>query len=267
VPDPVSVTVRAGAGTGGSDRVTLIWNDWAPTLNPANEAVAKAWLQVTVLANATTGLAASDVFWFGNAVGENGGVGGTNTVPGVATVTPSDELHARANPKSLLNPALKDNVDDFDRNKQVNPADQLIARANVTSGLNGLKLLAVTNPSAAPVPSPAEVPAAAPMADLTHSADVLADTSSTDASVAFALTASPGAARALPSGATAGLSSSALVTHTSHAFRTALPVLAASPQQIRQAIRDSLRELHGNAKESVDDDLLDLLGHQLVSRD
>jgi hypothetical protein len=239
----------------------LIWTDWSPTLNPANEATAKAWLQITVSANATTGLSAADVFYVGNAVGENGGVGGTNTVPGVATVTPSDELHARANPKSLLNPALKDNVDDFDRNKQVNPADQLIARANVTSGLNGLKLIAVTNPSTAPVPSPAEVPPAAPMADLTHSADVLADTSSTDASVAFALSAPKSS-----SGATTGLSSSAPVTPASHAPRPALPVLAASPQQIRQAIRDALRGLHDSSKEAVDDDLLEVLGHRLVSR-
>jgi hypothetical protein len=158
-------------------------------LNPANEAVAKAWLQVTVLANATTGLSASDVFWFGNAVGENGGVGGTNTVPGVATVTPSDELHARANPKSLLNPALKDNVDDFNRDKQVNPADQLIARSNQTSGLNGLKLIAVTNPAAAAPPGFA--PASAPLTtDTLHSTDVVTDTGSTDTSLTFGLTVS-----------------------------------------------------------------------------
>ena len=72
-PDPVSITVRAGAGTNGSDRVTLIWNDNnLDGVVDANEAVAKKWLEVTVKATANTGLAADDVFYFGNAVGESG---------------------------------------------------------------------------------------------------------------------------------------------------------------------------------------------------
>jgi len=58
-PAPTSVTVRKGAGIGGSDRVTIIWPD---------NAIAKQWLQVTVLPTANTGLAAADVFYFGNAV-------------------------------------------------------------------------------------------------------------------------------------------------------------------------------------------------------
>ncbi|MCP5521267.1 MAG: hypothetical protein H7A46_06935 [Verrucomicrobiales bacterium] len=72
-PDPFSVTVRVGAGADGSDRVTLIWNDnnLDATADP-NEAVAKAWLEVTVRATANTGLAADHTFYFGNAVGEVG---------------------------------------------------------------------------------------------------------------------------------------------------------------------------------------------------
>ena len=46
-PAPASVTVRSGAGTNGSDRVTIIW---------ADNAIENQWLQVTVLANANTGL-------------------------------------------------------------------------------------------------------------------------------------------------------------------------------------------------------------------
>jgi hypothetical protein len=86
---------------GGSDRVTLTWTDYSPTLTLANEAVAKAWLQVTVKNTAATGLGAADVFYVGNAVGENGGALGTNTLAGFATVTPADELHARAKPRTL----------------------------------------------------------------------------------------------------------------------------------------------------------------------
>ncbi|MCP5524409.1 MAG: fibronectin type III domain-containing protein [Verrucomicrobiales bacterium] len=72
-PVPASITVRAGAGVDGSDRVTLIWNDSnLDAVADANEAVAKKWLQVTVKATEETGLAVDDVFYFGNAVGEVG---------------------------------------------------------------------------------------------------------------------------------------------------------------------------------------------------
>lgn len=72
-PAPSSVTVRPGAGVDGSDRITLIWqnNNRDATVEP-HEAVGKAWLEVTVKATPNTGLAAADVFYFGNAVGEVG---------------------------------------------------------------------------------------------------------------------------------------------------------------------------------------------------
>ncbi|MDP6634507.1 MAG: hypothetical protein QGG42_06395, partial [Phycisphaerae bacterium] len=47
-------------------RVTLVWPDGA---------IANQWVEVTVLATADTGLAAADVFYFGNAVGETSGDG------------------------------------------------------------------------------------------------------------------------------------------------------------------------------------------------
>jgi len=61
-PTTTSVTVRAGAGEGGSDRITIIW---------ADNAVQNQWLEVTAKA-ANLGLAADDVFYFGNAIGETG---------------------------------------------------------------------------------------------------------------------------------------------------------------------------------------------------
>jgi hypothetical protein len=61
-PAPAGITRRAGAGVGGSDRVTVVWGD---------NAVKDAWLQVTLKPNAlTTGLAAADVFYFGNLIGD-----------------------------------------------------------------------------------------------------------------------------------------------------------------------------------------------------
>ena len=60
-PAPISSSVRVGAGVGGSTRITLVW---------ADNAITGEWLQVTV--KTTLGLAADDVFYFGNAPGESG---------------------------------------------------------------------------------------------------------------------------------------------------------------------------------------------------
>jgi len=74
---PVSITVRRGAGVNGSDRVTLVWRDYNPLdTSPLPHAVANGWLTVTVRANAHTGLSQSDVFSFGNLIGETGDGGG-----------------------------------------------------------------------------------------------------------------------------------------------------------------------------------------------
>ena len=62
-PAPASVSVRTGGGENGADRITIIW---------ADHAIANVWLQVTVLANATTGLVRNDVFYFGNTPAETG---------------------------------------------------------------------------------------------------------------------------------------------------------------------------------------------------
>jgi hypothetical protein len=63
-PAPSSVTVRRGAGSGGSDRVTITWPDGA---------VRNQWLRVAVRATANTGLASPDVFSFGNLAGDTNG--------------------------------------------------------------------------------------------------------------------------------------------------------------------------------------------------
>jgi hypothetical protein len=63
-PAPASITVRPGAGAGGSDRVTIIWADGA---------IVDKWLEVTVRSDAGIGLGADDLFYFGNLVGESDG--------------------------------------------------------------------------------------------------------------------------------------------------------------------------------------------------
>jgi GH35 family endo-1,4-beta-xylanase len=62
-PAPLEVTVRDIGG--GVHRVTFIWAD--------NAIPNKNWVQVTVKSHPNTGLAADDVFYFGNTVGENTG--------------------------------------------------------------------------------------------------------------------------------------------------------------------------------------------------
>jgi len=133
-PAPSSVTVREGAGTDGSDRITLTWADGA---------ISGQWLQVRLKSTEQSGLAEDDVFYFGNAVGE--ARNNTND----AAVNAIDELLARANPHSPLNPAPITSRFDFNHDGLVNAQDQLISRANRTSPLTALRLVDVPDVAAA----------------------------------------------------------------------------------------------------------------------
>ncbi len=138
-PTPAQLLFRAGAGTGGSDRITLVWIDNnRDGVDDVNEAPHGKWMQITVLANASTGLAADDVFYFGNAIGETG------NAPGSARVTTADVLLVRNNPKSFLSPALITDPHDIDRDARVNGVDVLLARNHMTSFLNELQLIDLT---------------------------------------------------------------------------------------------------------------------------
>lgn len=115
-PTPVSLIVRPGAGNGGSARVEFAW---------ADHAIQNEWLQVTVSADADTGLLLPDVFYFGNLVGSSGGL----------TVTRADEVAARSDLHGFTNPAGITNVHDYNRDGRVDAVDQLIARRNVGGSL------------------------------------------------------------------------------------------------------------------------------------
>ena len=120
--DP-AITVRAGAGVNGSDRVTLIFPDGSVT---------QTWLQVTVKANAATGLAIDDVFYFGNVIGETGNSDD-------AAVNLSDVSLARTNQSGFGSVGI-DSIYDFDRNGRVNLADLSLARTN-QSGFSAVQLI------------------------------------------------------------------------------------------------------------------------------
>ena len=143
---PTSVSVRAGAGTGGSDRVTIIWNGAAAPI--------KEWLEVIVLANADTGLAQKvghpaghgDAFFFGNAVG-NTGTGDTSVN---SLVTAADEAAIRANPALVGAHIPITSIYDVGRNASVSALDESAARLNGTNPSTTLKYLNLTSAPAAP---------------------------------------------------------------------------------------------------------------------
>ena len=112
-PLPASVSVRRGAGVGGSDRVTITFPDGA---------VKNTWLRVTVLANDRTGLSSPDAFYFGNAVGETG------NSPIDALVNAVDLGLVRANVSAA--PVLVGNAFDLNRDGRVNAMDLLATRRN-----------------------------------------------------------------------------------------------------------------------------------------
>ncbi|NQU25423.1 MAG: M4 family metallopeptidase [Candidatus Nealsonbacteria bacterium] len=135
-PPPLAVggiTVRPvdlrNDGTIDVDRVTIIWPDGA---------INNQWLEVTVLPTADTGLAASDVFYYGNAVAE----AGDSTTD--AKVTTTDLLLARNNPRGFLSPAEITFPYDFNRDQRVDAIDVLLARNNRTSLLDELRLIDLT---------------------------------------------------------------------------------------------------------------------------
>ena len=113
-----AVSVRHGAGAGGSDRVTLILPDGA---------VRNTWLRVTVKATANTGLSSPDVFHVGHLGGET-----TGDVAGAArrarAVDGTDLALTRAHFGRRSPGALA--RFDFTRDGVINAMDVLAVRAN-----------------------------------------------------------------------------------------------------------------------------------------
>ena len=109
-PGPLGVATRWGAGALGSDRVTLTWADGA---------IKNQWLQVTVRANAVTGLPSADVFYFGNLIGDTG----DSAV--YASVTAADFSATRSRMMGLSDVTGRY---DFNRDGRVNSLDVSLVR-------------------------------------------------------------------------------------------------------------------------------------------
>lgn len=113
-PTP-TVTVRRGAGAGGSDRVTLAW---------ASGAIQNQWVQTTIKATPQSGLAADDVFYFGNSIGDTGN-SATNFEVNAVDVT-ATRLNVSFDPVPVTSPF------DISRDGSVNSTDVVYVRLNLS---------------------------------------------------------------------------------------------------------------------------------------
>ena len=114
-----AISVRPGAGAGGSDRVTLTWPDGE---------IRDEWLEVTILPTDRTGLTAPDRFYFGNSVAETGDPGRTE---GILSVNALDLIATRRELGTFAAPLT--NRFDFNRDGRVNALDLAAVRSNYHS--------------------------------------------------------------------------------------------------------------------------------------
>jgi VCBS repeat-containing protein len=115
-----NATIIRGGGAAGSDSVAIAFPD---------NTVQNTWLRVTVLANADTGLAANDVFYFGNVIGDFN-TGNTSTRYRVNAL---DTSAVRNNQSPGANSASVTNIYDVNRDGRVNALDTSIVRNNQQS--------------------------------------------------------------------------------------------------------------------------------------
>ncbi len=133
---PTEVTVRQGAGVGGSARITITWPDGA---------IQNQWLEVTLKATQRTGLKSSDVFYFGNLLGESVDSGID------VRVNVQDQALARFDAVAQTGAVSITAVSDHNRDTLVDGADEWIA-ARGSAALATLRLF--TAPAAMVVVKP-----------------------------------------------------------------------------------------------------------------
>jgi hypothetical protein len=121
-PLPTSILVRAGEGVGGSDCVHLVWNDGA---------IVNTWLEVIVEGNdavgglnTNTGLATSDVFFWGSKIADSG------TSPGASTFQTTSTDAAQVFGALGGNKPITA-VNDYNRDGQVTTSDAAAVFANL----------------------------------------------------------------------------------------------------------------------------------------
>jgi 3-phytase len=230
-PAPTSMIVRPGAGVGGSDRVHLVWNDGA---------IRNTWLEVIVEGNdalggfnSNTGLAASDVFFWGNKVADSG------TTPGASLFETNSTDAAQVFATIGSGKPITD-LRDYNRDGQVTSTDAALVFSNIGS------IIRLNIASGGPF-----APEAAPLA---------ADDSRSAISLALALRAEkPVAERSLTSAA-----SIAIVTSAANAKQAPRQALEAAWESRIPAV-DAAFTGSLNATATLSDDLLDTLAKQTLA--
>jgi hypothetical protein len=147
---PSAVALRRGAGTGQTDRVSIVLPDGS---------VRNTWLKVTLRATPATGLSTPDVFYLGNLAGHTNPA--SAPVRRAPTVTAADVARTRS--RFATDDAASLASCDFDRDGVVTANDVLAARRNlgrslpVVAGPGGFFIPAATDPGAVPPQRPAGV--------------------------------------------------------------------------------------------------------------
>jgi hypothetical protein len=132
-PAAPGIAVRRGAGATGSDRVTFTF---------ADNAIRNTWLRVTVLANAHTGLARPDVFYFGNLAGDTGD---GNTAPFRVNALDLARVKRALNSTSAVTGRF-----DLNRDGHVNALDLGVIKANLNRTLAPMTAAAAASATAGP---------------------------------------------------------------------------------------------------------------------
>ena len=139
-PSPTYINVYPGRGTGGSTQITLIWDD--------ND-IQDEWLRVTLIAQPDFNLAANDVFYFGNQIGETG------NSPGDTFVDASDMVAVRDNVSA--GGVAVSNRYDLNKDGFADGGDMVVARDHVSDPGTQLRLIAVPASPAAAAPDGAAI--------------------------------------------------------------------------------------------------------------
>ncbi len=132
-PTP-EITPRPGAGVNGANRVTFVWPD---------NVIQNTWLEVTVLANANTGLSAPQTYYWGNQIAEVG------DIVGDTQVSISDFNNIREN--YTTNPFIQElvtNPYDINRDRNIGIVDFNQARANQTNPFSNPNIILLNLPAA-----------------------------------------------------------------------------------------------------------------------
>jgi hypothetical protein len=112
----------------GSDRIEIIWD---------NGAIVVQWLEVTVNANADTGLLANDVFFFGSEIGDANA--SNNSI--VFRVGAADTTATQTNLANSASNIPITNLYDYNRDGSVGALDITVDQTHGTNNSTGLHVI------------------------------------------------------------------------------------------------------------------------------